>query len=287
MIPITVTDMRAVPGDSGFLLDDGTTAVLYDSGFSFTGPVLAENIRFFLGNRQLDYILLTHSHYDHVLGVPSVLAVYPNAKVVAGVHASEVFAKASARATMEQLDEKAARRQKLSGIHSAEGLKVDIRVEDGDVIRCGAMEFTVITLPGHTKCSVGYYLKENKLLLGTETLGVYFGGNTYLPSFLVGYSLALDSFRKAKGLDLEKMLLPHYGVVDTEAMNTYLNRSEAVTVETARYIREQLCAGKSKEDILAYLQEKDYRENVAPIYPLDAFRLNTEIMIEQVKKELC
>lgn len=287
MEPLTITDVRAVPGDSAFLIDDGKTAILYDSGFAFTGCRIAENIKKILKERSLDYILLTHSHYDHVLGVPSILTVYPDAKVVAGVHAAEVFAKASARATMESLDEKAALRQNISvENHSAEGLKVDITVQDEDVISCGSMEFTVIALPGHTKCSVGYYLKDRKLLLGTETLGVYFGGSTYLPSFLVDYQLALDSFQRAMALDAEQMLLPHYGVVEKKELETYLACSEAVTVETAKTICSLLKRGRTQQEILAYLQEKDYRENVAPIYPLDAFRLNTGIMIERVREEL-
>jgi len=287
MKSITITDVRAVPGDSAFLIDDGKTAILYDSGFAFTGCKVVENIRKILNTRSLDYVLLTHSHYDHVMGVPCILAAYPNAKVVAGVHAAEVFAKASARTTMESLDKKAALWQNISaGNHSSEGLRVDILVKDNDVISCGSMEVTVIALPGHTKCSVGYYLKDCKLLLGTETLGVYFGGSTYLPSFLVGYQLALDSFQRVRTLDLEQMLLPHYGVVEKKEMETYLTCSEAATVETAKTIRALLEQNYTQQEILEYLQKKDYQSNVAPIYPLDAFRLNTGIMIERVQKEL-
>ena len=67
MKPITVTDVRVVSGDCAFLLDNGTTSVLYDTGFAFNGYAIAENIKKVLGSRKLDYILLTHSHYDHVL----------------------------------------------------------------------------------------------------------------------------------------------------------------------------------------------------------------------------
>ena len=31
MRPLTITDVRAIPGDSAFLIDDGQTAVLYDT----------------------------------------------------------------------------------------------------------------------------------------------------------------------------------------------------------------------------------------------------------------
>ena len=57
---IRITDVRAVPGDSAFLIDDGATAVLYDSGFAFTGRAVADNLRQVLGKRTVDYILLPH-----------------------------------------------------------------------------------------------------------------------------------------------------------------------------------------------------------------------------------
>ena len=81
MKPITITDVRVASGDCAFLLDDGKTAVLYDTGFAFNGYAIAENIKKVLGARQLNYILLTHSHYDHVLAAPYITKVYPGAKV--------------------------------------------------------------------------------------------------------------------------------------------------------------------------------------------------------------
>ena len=77
MDDLVITDVRTLPGDSGFLIDDSKTAVLYDTGFGFTGEKLADNIKRELGDRPLDYIFLTHSHYDHALGAPYVATTYP------------------------------------------------------------------------------------------------------------------------------------------------------------------------------------------------------------------
>lgn len=287
MIPIKITDVRALPGDSAFLIDDGTTAILYDSGFGFTGSRIADNIQNVLGTRPLDYIFLTHSHYDHVLGTPHIVKRYPSAKVVAGVYAHRIFQKPSARAVMGDLDAKVARQQGITHYEDlTDQLKADIAVEDGDVITCGSMRFTVVALPGHTKCSVGYYLAENKLLLGTETLGVYFGKDTYLPSFLIGYQITLDSFQKVRQMDIRQILLPHYGVAEGEEMRTYLEKSQQITIETARITRSMLQAGKTTEEILRFFTEKYYKPHVEPIYPIDAFTLNTGIMIDRVAKEL-
>lgn len=286
MIPITVTDVRAVPGDSAFLIDDGKTAVLYDTGFAFSGHKVAQNIRQVLGKRALNYILLTHSHYDHALGTPYIVKAFPAAKVVASEYAAKIFQKASARAVMRELNGLAA---KMEGWpfqqDPIDELKADITVNDGDTVSCGDMHFTVVALPGHTKCSVGYYLAENKMLLSTETLGVFFPEDTYLPSFLVGYQMTMDAFQKVKKLQIERALLPHYGVVEKDRVQVYLANGEKVTREAKETIAQMLLEGKSQSEILAFLTERDYKVNVARTYPYDAYCLNTKIMIAQVEKE--
>ena len=42
---IKITDVRCLKGDAAFLLDDGKTSILYDTGFGFTGYKIAENIK--------------------------------------------------------------------------------------------------------------------------------------------------------------------------------------------------------------------------------------------------
>ncbi len=287
MKDLNITDVRAVPGDSAFLIDDGKTAILYDTGFAFTGHKIARNIKNALGSRPLDYVFLTHSHYDHALGSAYVRRMFPEAKIVAGEYAVKIFAKPSARAIMRDMDHKAAKGYGVPAYEDLiDTLSVDISVKDGDMLTCGDLHFRVIELPGHTKCSVGFYLEEQKLLLGTETLGVYFGNGIYLPSYLVGYQMTMDSFRKVKNLEIEHILLPHYGVVHQNEARQYLKCSELVAVDTAQTILHMLRSGKTKEEILSHFTETVYTEQVRPTYPIDAFLLNTGIMVELIRKEL-
>ncbi len=287
MLDIKVTDVRILPGDSGFLLDDGKTSILFDTCFGFNGYRMAEKVKELLGERRLDYIFLSHSHYDHVLGAPYVLKYYPEAVVVAGEYAATIFAKPTARNIMRNLDRKYA---DTCGIGEYEDLidelKVDVTVNDGDEIKCGDMTFSVISLPGHTKDSIAFYLQEKKFLLSSETLGGYFGNDTYLPFFLVGYQMSLDAFEKVKKMDIDYMLLPHYGVVDREETKRFLNNAEEVFRDTAAEIVKMYKAGGTVEDGVEYYKKRFYTEIVAPYYPIDAFRLNTSIMVELIKKEL-
>lgn len=287
MIDLKITDVRPVSGDSGFLIDDEETSILYDTGFGFTGDKLAENVKKCLGDRKLDYIFLTHSHYDHALGAVYVQKMYPDARIVAGEYAARIFEKPTAKSTMRTLDRNFARK---CGVYEYEdlidNLKVDISVNDGDIIRAGKMSFRVINLPGHTKCSVGFYLEENKLLLNSETLGVYFGNDTILPICLVGYGMSLESFARAKELDIENMLVPHYGLLDKHETKYFLENSEKVLRKTAEHVVEIFENGGNSDDALKFFEENFYTDIIRPTYPIDAFLLNTSIMIELIKKEL-
>lgn len=285
---LKITDVRANPGDGAFLIDDGKTAIVYDTGFAFTGYRVAEKIKNVLGERKLDYIFLTHSHYDHALGSVYLLKYWPDAKVVAGEYATKIFEKQTAKAVMRDLDRKFATKCGVDEYEDLiDNLKVDIPVCDGDVIKAGDMEFAVINLPGHTKCSVGYYCPQEKLLLSCESIGVYNGSDDVVPSYLVGYEMALDSIEKVQKLDVENVLVPHYGILDKEKTAFYLKKAEETAVNTATKICDMIKSGKTKEEIAEWFKGKFYHGYIKEIYPVDAMELNTGITIDLIKRELC
>ena len=289
MNDLSVTDVRILPGDSGFLLDDGTTSVLYDSGFGFTGGAMAERIAAVLGSRPLDYIFLTHSHYDHVLGCTQILRRWPGATVAASEHTASVFRRPGALAVMADLDGRMARRCGMEPISlSGDSLRVDVTVKDGDVINAGNMTFVTVALPGHTKCSVGWYCPERQLLLGSETMGVYDGVNTIVPAFLVGYELTLDSIAGARSLGAKQILSPHLGLLDERQTEFYLSRAEDNIRNCARFVSGCLTDGMAEDDIIARFMERYVHGNALPpeAYHQDAARLNTSIMIKLIGKEL-
>ena len=282
---VKVTDVREHPGDAAFLLDDGKTSVLLDTGFGFTGFAIADKVKAALGERKLDYIFLSHSHYDHALGAPYAKAYWPDAKVVAGEYAARIFAKDSAKAVMRKLDREFAT---ACGVGEYEDLidrlAVDIPVADGDTVKAGDMEFAVVALPGHTKCSVGFYLASEKLLIACETLGVYDGDKTIMPSYLVGVQMALDSIAKAKALDVEYILAPHFGILNAEQSAFYFANMEKSARETAEELIAILKTG-SKEQAFAHYEKKFYHGKIKEGYPRGAMELNASIIIGLIERE--
>lgn len=118
-----------------------------------------------IGDTDLEYILLTHGHFDHIIGARDIKAKY-NAKVV-----------------ISAPDEPMLSSGKLSLAYFMDApqnnVDSDLVVSDGDEIQLGTLEIKVISTPGHTKGSV-CYLVENALFSG-DTLFYCSCGRTDFP----------------------------------------------------------------------------------------------------------
>ncbi len=282
---LQIVDVRTTTGDSAFLLYNDSVSILYDTGFGFNGDALADRIADVLGDRQLDYILLTHSHYDHCLGAPYVTRRYPNAQVVAGEYTAYVFTRPSAIATMKKLDRACARQyKKYKYEFLGEELKVDIVLKDGESIRVGDKTFVAVNTPGHTKCCVAFYEAQERLLLSTETLGIY-SREGVMPIILVSFEKALASMDKMLSLDLNKILIPHLGVIEGEELKDYLNRAKSDCIAIRDYILNCLNSGMRKSKIVKSFSREFLSGYIGETYPPKAAKLNTSLMVDLVERE--
>ena len=120
-----------------------------------------------LGAR-LKYIYLTHCHGDHIGGVKE-LKERRGGKILAHRNTAENL-----------LDPNIS----LTTYIGLEGLviQVDSRVDDGDLIHLGNLEFRVIHTPGHTSGGSCLYCEEEKLLFSGDTLFRGTWGRTDVPT---------------------------------------------------------------------------------------------------------
>lgn len=121
-----------------------------------------------LGIDKLKYIYLTHCHGDHFGAILEVKAK-KGGKVL--IHRDDA----------EGLYNPAISLTYYIGMEDIE-LEADSRVDEGDIIHLGNLEFRVIHTPGHTKGGTCLYCKEQALLFSGDTLFKGTWGRTDLPT---------------------------------------------------------------------------------------------------------
>lgn len=117
---------------------------------------------------QLKYIFLTHCHADHI-GAISDLKNAKGGKILITRDDSEgLYNKNISLADYVNME--------------LPELEADSRIDDGDLIHIGDIEFKVIATPGHTKGSCSLYCEKERLVFTGDTLFSGTWGRTDLPS---------------------------------------------------------------------------------------------------------
>ena len=208
---VSIFHCSVTPLETGCYLitddDTGKSAVVDPGEFGYELDMLLKA----RGVKNLEYILLTHGHYDHIGGVAELKKKYGGKIVISGE------------------DEAAFRDRSISfpgfGYYDVDlPEKADLTVSDGDVIFLGNTGIKVMSTPGHTAGSV-CYIAESSIFSG-DTLFARSCGRTDFKTGSDGEMLS--SLKKLASLTGNYAVYPGHGPetdLDTERRrNPFIQR---------------------------------------------------------------
>lgn len=287
--PSPLVRVTGGPGGEAILILGSEKTALYDCGMACFADNLIENLKTVLNaeGKTLDYILLSHTHYDHIGALPYVLQVWPEAQVCGLQKAKEVFAHPNARATMERLGNNAKALYGVEGIEiTAAGMRVDRVLADGDSISLGAETITAYETKGHTDCSASYLLSPEKILFTSESTGMQVTSMLVQTSPLKSYDDCFASAARLKTFDVNDLILPHYGRLPSFRNQTYFDDFIKEAELEQHMLEEAIRQGLSDDELLQLHMRRYWSEKRNKAQPFAAYALNTQIIIRQLRKKL-
>ena len=164
---ILKTFVRGMLENNNFLLIDDVSkeAVLVDCSeyIPEVKDLLKEH------NANLKYILITHGHFDHVMGVNDFHKNYPQTTIIAPEHDKDLIE--NIETFLDRF---------IGGFGHVEVPHIDKYIAEDDEIYIGNKKINIISTPGHTRGGVCYFV-DDKLFSG-DTIFLGSVGRTDLPS---------------------------------------------------------------------------------------------------------
>ena len=115
-------------------------------------------------------ILLTHGHFDHIMGLMEMDAIRGDFKIYANRNEEKLLYDTSLNCSSE--------------VYGNDGfcVKPDIFLSDNEEFTAAGVRFKCMETPGHTAGSCCYYIEEKKLLFAGDTIFQGSVGRTDLPT---------------------------------------------------------------------------------------------------------
>lgn len=191
-----------VGSNTYIVFNENDEGFLVDPGYSNNNAVI-DHIKKL--NKDIKGILLTHGHYDHIYALEEVCKLYPNAKVYISYNEIDFLSDPDLNLC---LDAEIGNTKLINYIP-----KNLVKVAENDEIDIANFKIKVIETPFHTKGSVCYFIKDEKLLFTGDTLFYTTIGRSDLPT---GSSRTIESsLAKLKALPDGIKVYPGHGPITT------------------------------------------------------------------------
>ena len=159
-------DVGTITGENCYIVQDETTkeTMIIDPGS--VSELLLQDLDAM--QIKMKYIFLTHCHGDHIGGVKQIKEKFGGQILIHRKDApglKDVNINLSTHIGLEPVI-----------------LQEDARIDDGDLLHVGDLEFKVIYTPGHTAGSISLYCEKEKMLFSGDTLFRGSWGRTDLPT---------------------------------------------------------------------------------------------------------
>lgn len=288
--PISITPNLYQLGTPSFpaYLSLGEEGMIIEGGTGPTFNIIVEQIETLgIDPKRIKYIVLTHTHADHIGAVPHFKILWPHLKVLASPAADKLLSNEEMLPEFLWVDGNIAKlmmkKREIAELPPAlqeYNFTVDTIIKEGDKIDLGAgIIWTVYNAPGHSPCHIALYEeKEDSLVIG-DTTGFYVPEkDIFWPNYFDSLESYLNTIRKLATLPAKRGVLSHNCVIEGNVGGHFkkaLSATEAYHTELINRIN----AGEDPEKVA--LEKAEWVNSLTDIQPFKVMHNLSRLLIKR------
>jgi len=268
-------------------------AALIECGTSAGAQIFAGQWAALEDKPDIKYIVVLHSHFDHVCGIPMLKELFPDALVVGSSPAQKVLSKEKAMASAFNSDLYVSKSYLQAGFISEEPeapacntIPVDVVVGEGDQLLLGdTLKLDILEAPGHSPCSLAVYLETEQILFASDAAGYKTGPGEISPVFFQDYDSYIATLNRFKGLPIKTLAMAHGDIIQGDEVAQFLDETIKAAEEAFAFIKTALEAGEDEEQVGQKVFERYYKGGMG-YYPPDIMYSTMKLLVKNVQAKL-
>jgi len=266
--------------------------MIIEGGTGATSAIITEQIEELgIEPQRIKYVVLTHTHTDHIGAVPHLKRLWPHLKLVASAVAAKLLQREEMIKEFLQGDRDIAEIMISKG-EIAEfppeledyAFDVDLVVKEGDRLDLGSgIVWTIYETPGHSPCHISLYEEREKTLVIGDVTGFYVPEkDVFWPNYFQSLENYCNSIRKLSTFSPQRGALSHNCVVEG-GVGRHLQRAIRATESYHLELLERLGKGEDPQQIA--LEKAKWVNTLTDMVPLELMYSLARILIKRSQSE--
>jgi glyoxylase-like metal-dependent hydrolase (beta-lactamase superfamily II) len=236
---------------AAYVVQSGKTAII-DAGTAYSVKDVQKSLsKLKIDPARIDYMIITHEHYDHGAGAGPLLEKMPKAKVFASEPTSKVLKnpKEIHEKTLQYSGEARALVSPYPPVKDVNMIKEHDKLDLGN-----GVILEVTDLKGHTPGSIGLLEHKTKTLFAGDAVCVYNEQTDfYLPPSspdLFDYQTYQSTLKKMLAMDFDYLCLGHFGTLKQPKAKQVIRKASEVAQGWKEIITKIYSETKDEEKVL-------------------------------------
>jgi glyoxylase-like metal-dependent hydrolase (beta-lactamase superfamily II) len=272
-----------------YLVRGDRFSVLVEAGLSVTAPQIVDQLEHLeIDPSSLKYLILTHTHADHVMGAPLIKKAFPQIKITGVSEARDLLSRKKIIDFFTQEDSYTSNRLldfKAVDPYTPQPTSLPFAVEEivspGEILDLGGLSLHILDAPGHCRGGIALWEPREEILFCSDSLGFHLPPDKFVSNFYVDYDDYVKTFETLCELGPKWICPGHCGAYGGEAATQFMAGSRRELDWITNYVTSRSQSPEALSKAAEVLFER-YSIDEATIFSPENTKYCVELLIRRI-----